>query len=1089
MGRFRVVLGPFLLLLTLVLFPLTLSAAPEAAPDLVITNISTTPAQIVPGSEVTVKITVKNQGQAACPAGAKVRIRAGAVSASQTLGAINMNSSKTLTFNKFKIQPTSEADFVIQAEVKPPDNVQETTSENNMRSYTPVFVYPDLTPVSVTMTPSSATAGSSVTFNVTVKNAGQANCPSGGVLDLRAGTQRSTAVLPAISKNSTRTVSVKNIVLPADDPVTIRISCPAGTTEQVTDNNTISYKPVLVSPDLTITRISMYPDKAAPGSKVKISVTVKNQGKGKCPAGGKAYLTAGSSTAQASLPEIGVSSSKTVTFQNFTLPSTNDITLTARVESPPGLKEANPDNNSLGYRPIIVLPDLTVTGITMYPSSSTPGGTVRVTVNVKNVGAAACPAGGKVGLAAGARTADFSSAELFTMQDLPALNKGATKAITFTNYVLPRLNPILLHAKVAPPPGVQETSAGNNTHEKLFSMAVPVLVVERCYADGYWNTPGYGNKPALGDDIILRMVLKNTSNLDAKDLPVELRHKNAVIRTGSVTVPAKKTATIQFVVTVPPGSLAHNENTVAYTIFVNPTWGDGMPTDPGYIEREIRLDIEKRGSIKVYCYHVDHEGVSEVPLDGTSVTLSVRSNLTSFTISESTDSDNDFADHQTTFTDIPIGSEFTITGSKPGYTGFNGRNTYSGTLMGRQHYLYLEFSNKGSIAVTARSQSTGTIISGAAVEVVGRGMQKVSTPENPAVFTLPSGQYTFKITRRGYAPVTVTGVVAAGQERSVTATMAVTRITNISGYVRNQDNIPLPNQVVKLYKDLSNDLVASTTTDSNGFYSFQVDNGNLFWMKLKATRGNASAVSEPECFWPGIEYRVDLKLTPPPPPPPPSGWKKAGRKGVAWAVAASVPGTFFTQEWNVDAELGLYGIRMKYRNEGAMIKEVGVELFGGPAADYSVETGLPIGEVLGEVVGEAAQSLRPTLSDSAKETLSFLVEEGCDAIDLGNLEMSGNVGRTIAHLDKLEIISRESGAVMWSGGGFNTEDAAWMWKGETYATGDIQWSDAVIRAYIFLDGPAMLGPTEWRCKMISWDPAKRLIRLFNSPGNHPRLSD
>ncbi|MCL6449236.1 MAG: hypothetical protein K6U04_14000, partial [Armatimonadetes bacterium] len=653
MGRFRAVLGTFLLLLTLVLFPQTLSAASESAPDLVITNISTTPAEIVPGSEVTVKITVKNQGQATCPAGATVRIKAGAVSATQTLSAINKNSSKTLTFDKFKIQPTSEADFVIQAVVKPPDNVQETTSTNNERSYTPVLVYPDLTPVSITMTPSSATPGSSVTFNVTVKNIGQGACPSGGVLELRAGMQRLTAVIPAISKNSTKTVSVKNFILPAGEPVTAAVSCPAGTTEQVTNNNTISYKPVLVSPDLTITKISMNPDKAAPGSNVKISVTVKNQGQGKCPAGGKVYLTAGSSTAQASLPEIGISSSKTVTFQNFTLPSTNDITLSARVETPPGLKDANADNDSLGYRPVIVLPDLTVTGITMNPSSSTPGGTVNVTVFVKNVGEAACPEGGKVGLAASFPQDDFSSGELFTMQNLPALNKGANKAITFTNYVLPKRNPILLHAKVVPPPGVQETSAGNNTREMQPALAVPVLVVEQCYADGYWNTGQYGNKPALGDDIILRMVLKNTSNIDAKELPVELWHKNTVIRTGSVTVPAKKTATVEFTVTVPPRSLAVNENTVAYKIIVNPEMGGGMPTNPAYIMRDICLDIEKMGSVRVYCYHMDNENVPEAPLNGTIVTYNSGSDARY----QNTGHGSDSPDNVAVFENIPIGSE------------------------------------------------------------------------------------------------------------------------------------------------------------------------------------------------------------------------------------------------------------------------------------------------------------------------------------------------------------------------------------------------------------------------------------------------
>lgn len=98
----------------------------------------------------------------------------------------------------------------------------------------------------------------------------------------------------------------------------------------------------------------------------------------------------------------------------------------------------------------------------------------------------------------------------------------------------------------------------------------------------------------------------------------------------------------------------------------------------------------------------------------------------------------------------------------------------------------------------------------------------------------------------------------AGQERSVTATMAATQITNISGYARDKDNIPLPNQTVKLYTSPGNTEVASAITDSNGFYSFELNNSNLYWMKLKATRGNASAVSEPECFWPGIEYRVDF---------------------------------------------------------------------------------------------------------------------------------------------------------------------------------------------------------------------------------------
>jgi len=228
---------------------------------------------------------------------------------------------------------------------------------------------------------------------------------------------------------------------------------------------------------------------------------------------------------------------------------------------------------------------------------------------------------------------------------------------------------------------VQETSAGNNTREMEPTLAVPVLVVERCYADRYWNTRRYGNKPVLGDDINFKMVLKNTSNIDAKDLPVELWHKNTLIRTGSVTVPAKKTATVEFTVTVPPRSLAFNENTVAYKIFVNPEMGGGMPTNPAYIMRDICLDIEKMGSVKVYCYHMDNENVPEAPLNGTIVTYNSGSDARY----QNTGHGSDSPDNVAVFENIPIGSEFTVIGTKGGYTGLNGRNTYSGTLMGRQH--------------------------------------------------------------------------------------------------------------------------------------------------------------------------------------------------------------------------------------------------------------------------------------------------------------------------------------------------------------------------------------------------------------------
>ncbi|MEW6574715.1 MAG: hypothetical protein AB1374_13915, partial [Bacillota bacterium] len=125
-----------------------------------------------------------------------------------------------------------------------------------------------------------------------------------------------------------------------------------------------------------------------------------------------------------------------------------------------------------------------------------------------------------------------------------------------------------------------------------------------------------------------------------------------------------------------------------------------MPTDPAYIMRDICLDIEKEGSIKVYCYHVDNENDPVKPLTGTSVSLSVRYDSGSFDRYENTDDrgySEVYPDYEAVFENIPIGSEFTVTGRKGGCTGFNGRNTYSGPLMSRQHTVKLEFSNIGAL--------------------------------------------------------------------------------------------------------------------------------------------------------------------------------------------------------------------------------------------------------------------------------------------------------------------------------------------------------------------------------------------------------
>ena len=815
-------------------------------------------------------------------------------------------------------------------------------------------------------------------------------------------------------------------------------------------------------PDLVITKVSMSPVVASPGGQVTLSVTVKNAGPGNCPANGKLLVQTETETKTRTLPALNPNATRILTVSNVALPVDPGEKLRIAVEPPAGVTEVSTANNSREFEPSLGWPDLTVSKVAIFPASAAPGTPVKVSVTVKNVGAVACPAGGTVRLAAGSGAPGVKA--------LPALSKNASKVIDFTGVPLPSSSGEKLVASVAPPAGVTESSSTNNSLSFEPNLRLPTLQLVSCSASGYWSMEG--GKPALGDPVFFKGVLKNTSSYPVAGLPVHLLYQGQAIRTASVNLASKGTAKVEFDVVVLPLSLPAAQNTVTYTLAVNPPGAGGPPTDPANLTHDMTLEILKTGTV-----YVINRTADDSPLEGCTVSCSGGNYSQQLSTGEGS---------LAVFRNVPIGVPLKITSSKAGYLGYNGLNTFSGTLTGSSMQVKLYHTNLGSIAVTAKSQATGRELPGVGVEVVETGGRDLTLAGRPATFTLPSGTYTFRLSKRGFAPTTVTGTVQPAQVTAITASMSYTGLTTISGSVRDQNGYPLANQEVKVMKAVANTPVASGHTGTDGSYTFTCDNSGLFYLYLKATKGNASGQSEPECFWPGLSYRVDLVVAPPPPPPPASGWHEVRRKGCSRAIAASVPDTFFTQGWRVSTMLGLFGIRLKYRNAQSEIAEVRVDLLGGPAAVYNVQTEYNPGTVLGETGAAAAQSLCPTMSDTAADLLAFLIEESTPGI---TLSAEGGVGRTIACLDRLEIIDRNTGAVLWaSDNGFDTLDSGYAWHGKTYATEGVNWSQAVIRVYLYLDGPDMLGPQNERCKMISWDLARSRLRYFNAPRNHPRFS-
>ncbi len=1042
-------------------------ATSQNGPDLTITGIKMQPDPANLGASVAFTVTVTNAGSATCPAGGAVKIASGSMTKAKTFSSLNAQASVNVVVSGVTLPQTSKAGITVQ--VEPPTGTADINPNNNLTYYNPSTLKPDLTVTKITTVPSVAAPGTPLKVTVTIKNLGPGNCPAGATVKLTGspGASAFQTVAAVMAAGAERQLTFNSFPMPlnSSDKLTAEVSAPGDVIEVSSDNNTLSLKPAHPSVDLSIAGVTMQPDPASAGANVTFRVIVKNAGSAPCPSGGTVRITAGNLVKTKSMPSLNALATSTVTVGGVTLPSTGSPQLTIQVDPPSGTVDVNPNDNSQQYTPNIIKPDLTVTKISTSPVKAAPGTPVKVTVTVKNLGPGTCPAGATVKL-----TGSPGTLSLQTLS--AAIPKNAQRQVIFNSFPMPSNTTDKLLAEASAPSGVTEVSTANNQASLQPSLLVPTVEFVSLTSSGYWSDGG--GKPALGDPIFFKAVLKNTSTYKITNLPVQLSYQGQVIKTNYININPKSSASTEFDVVVRPGALPSGQNTVTYTVTVNPPGPGSLLISPASLTKTVTLEVLKTGTVYVLIRQPDDSTFDE---GNFTVTCQAGSYYQEVNTGESS---------MAVLRDVPIGVNLQVRAAKPGYIGYNGQDVFSGMLTRSSMNVNLYLTNMGSAAVRAKSQATGNFLSGVTVEVVGTGSQNMTTQVGPASFSLPAGTYTFRLSKRGFAPTTVTGTVRAGQVTEVTGTMSYTSTLTITGRIVDQNGVPLAGQKVELLKWINNSVAASAVTDADGYYELTFDNPNIDAFYLKAVKGNASGRSEVECFYPGLRYRVDLVVSPPPPPPPASGWHEIKKKGCSRAIAASVPDTFFTQGWDVSATLGLFGIRLKYRNEQSEIAEVKVELCSGPAAVYNVSTEYNPGTVLGETTSAAAQSLIPTMSDTSADLLSFLIEETSPGI---TLSAEGGVGRTIVSLERLEIVNRDSGQVIWSSNSvFSTLDTGYSWTGRSYATGGVEWSKAVIRAYIYLDGTDMLGPQNDRCKMISWDPAKKIVRYFNAPRNHPRFS-
>ncbi len=155
---------------------------PAPNPDLEVTGLTTTPAAPVESDQITVSATVRNSGPAAAPASAVALRLGGTKVATAQVGALAAGAQTTVSAS---VGAREAGSYELSAVADEANAVIEQNESNNtLTSPAPLVVKPvtspDVVTASVTTTPSSPSAGDTVSFRATVRNQGNQATSAGG---------------------------------------------------------------------------------------------------------------------------------------------------------------------------------------------------------------------------------------------------------------------------------------------------------------------------------------------------------------------------------------------------------------------------------------------------------------------------------------------------------------------------------------------------------------------------------------------------------------------------------------------------------------------------------------------------------------------------------------------------------------------------------------------------------------------------------------------------------------------------------------------------------------------------------------------
>jgi trimeric autotransporter adhesin len=407
--------------------PFTVQAAATLA-DLLPQNVTVTPSTVTAGGTITVSYTVKNQGGTNAPAShtkiqiknpSNVEVLAPVFSTSAVNANSSVNESHTVTIASGSVAGTYNAYVIV-------DNNSEVTQSNTSNDYGAAVPFTvqsaatqaDLLPQNVTVTPSTVTAGGTITVSYTVKNQGGTNAPASHTkiqiknpsnVEVAAPVFSTSAINANSSVNESHTVTIASGSIAGTYDAYVIVDNNSEVTQSNTSNDYGAAVPFAVQStatpaDLLPQNVAVTPSTVAVGSTVTVSYTVRNQGGTNAPASHTKIQIKNPSNVEvvalvfstaAISANSSINESHTVTIPSGSAAGTYNAYLI--VDNNSEVTQSNTSNDygaavSFTVQSTATPADLLPQNVTVTPSTVVAGSTITMSYTVRNQGGTNAPA-------------------------------------------------------------------------------------------------------------------------------------------------------------------------------------------------------------------------------------------------------------------------------------------------------------------------------------------------------------------------------------------------------------------------------------------------------------------------------------------------------------------------------------------------------------------------------------------------------------------------------------------------------------------------------------------------------------------------